>query len=116
MARDPAQVQNVRLPDCQGRYRIMRAADILYDPRLRLQILHGGLIPTEAIDEWSLNFVRDRYPKDNFKAPFNPRYCDQEACVLSNSFSRNFMHWTTEQLAKVILLEDNGFTGTYVLS
>lgn len=115
-ASDASQLQTINFPDYQCSLRTIRVHDMMYDPRLRLQILPGGLVPTEGIDEWTLNFVRGGYPKDSSLQPFKPRSSDREVCVLSNMTSRNFMHWTTEQLLKVIILERSGFTGTYVLS
>ena len=39
-----------------------------------------------------------------------------ESCVLGNLYSRNFCHWISEELVKVVLLERSGFDGRYVLS
>jgi hypothetical protein len=116
MARNPSAVVQFQLPSCPESVRIIRVPNVLYDPRLRLQVLPSGGVPTEGINEWLLNFVRGRFPKDNFRTMNEPRFIDQEVCVLSKMGSRNFYHWTTEQLLKVIILENTGFTGIYALS
>jgi capsular polysaccharide biosynthesis protein len=70
-------------------------------------------------DPWCLQFeVGRRFQGrlDAFGAPFEAAEFEGEACVLGNFYSRNFFHWVSEELVKVVLLERSGFEGHYVLS
>ena len=97
-----------------------RVADVLYLPVAGLQVAPGGIVPLEAVqDPWCLDFeVKRRFlgKLDAFAAPFEARELEGESCVLGNFYSRNFFHWISEELVKVVLLERSGFQGRYVLS
>jgi capsular polysaccharide biosynthesis protein len=96
-----------------------RAADVLYVPDLKMQVVGGKLVPQEAIAEpWLLGFeVRRGFQgaADAYAVPFGTRRMDREVCVLSNFYSRNFYHWLTEEMHKVVVLEESGWKGDYVL-
>lgn len=97
-----------------------RVADVLYLPGVGLQVAPGGVVPLEAVqDPWCLQFELGRRFQgkcDAYLAPFEAAELEGEACVLGNFYSRNFFHWISEELAKVVLLERSGFDGRYVLS
>jgi capsular polysaccharide biosynthesis protein len=92
---------------------------VLYLPELRLQVLHGNVVPLEAISvARSLDFEKARRFQGlgaALERPFVAREDDREVCVLSNLYSRNFSHWMIEELAKVVILETMGWQGGYVL-
>jgi capsular polysaccharide biosynthesis protein len=117
--RDPSRVQIADFPSAREPVRIVREPHVIYVPQLRLQLLSGNVVPLEGIlDAWTLSFRRKhvfRYLAGEFASPVATNYFDREVCILSNSFSRNFFHWITEELTKVVVLERNGFTGAYVL-
>lgn len=119
LAHEPSQVQYAHFPSCPEPIRIIRAADVLYIPRLRLQVMSGGAVPLEALlDPSTLDLERVyTFPEldYNFEEPFSTRYRAEEVCILSNSWSMNFFHWITEELIKVTVLERSGFSGSYVL-
>jgi capsular polysaccharide biosynthesis protein len=97
---------------------IIRASEVLYVPRLRLQVLPNDVVPSEAVHARSLEFERARDflgGAERFRRPFETRRFDGDVCILSNLYSRNFGHWITEELLKVTVLEWTGFTGQYVL-
>jgi hypothetical protein len=54
MARNPSAVVQFQLPSCPESVRIIRVPNVLYDPRLRLQVLPSGGVPTEGIMSGSL--------------------------------------------------------------
>ena len=97
-----------------------RVADVLYLPVAGLQVAPGGIVPLEAVqDPWCLEFeVKRRFlgKLDACAAPFEAVELEGENCVLGNFYSRNFFHWISEELVKVVLLERSGFQGRYVLS
>lgn len=97
-----------------------RVADVLYLPGAGLQLAPGGVVPLEAVqDPWLLDFeVKRRFQGklDGMAAPFEVETLEGESCVLGNFYSRNFFHWISEELVKVVLLERSGFAGRYVLS
>ena len=97
-----------------------RVADVLYLPNAGLQVAPGGVVPLEAVqDPWCLDFeVGRRFlgKLDAVAAPFEVDELEGESCVLGNFYSRNFFHWISEELVKVVLLERSGFEGRYVLS
>lgn len=99
--------------------RLARVADVLYLPAAGLQLLPGGIAPLEAVqDPWCLDFEvgrRFQGKLDALAAPFEADVLDGESCVLGNFYSRNFFHWISEELVKVVLLERSGFDGRYVL-
>jgi capsular polysaccharide biosynthesis protein len=97
-----------------------RVADVLYLPGAGLQVAPSGVVPLEAVqDPWCLQFeVGRRFQGrcDAFASDFEAADLDGETCVLGNLYSRNFFHWISEELVKVVLLERSGFEGRYVLS
>ena len=99
---------------------ISRVDDVLYLPAAGLQLAPGGIVPLEAVlDPWCLDFERGRRFQGRLDAQASEFAVDElagEACVLGNFYSRNFFHWISEELVKVVLLERSGFTGRYVLS
>jgi capsular polysaccharide biosynthesis protein len=103
-----------------GALQAARVADVLYLPTAGLQIAPGGIVPLEAVqDPWCLDFeVKRRFQGklDAFAAAFEVPELDGESCVLGNFYSRNFFHWISEELVKVVMLERSGFQGRYVLS
>ena len=100
--------------------RATRVADVLYLPAAGLQLAPGGIAPLEAVqDPWCLDFERGRRfggKLDAYAAPFEARELEGDCCVLGNFYSRNYFHWISEELVKVVLLERSGFDGRYVLS
>ena len=86
---DPSSASSVALPDCPEPIRIVAAKDMLYVPRLRLQVLPGHMVPAEAVTAWSLDFERKR----NFQQAggrhqqmLEPRRYNIEVCILSNLY------------------------------
>jgi capsular polysaccharide biosynthesis protein len=112
-------LENVYFADCSEPIHVIREPDVLYIPRLRLQVLSDDIVPLEAVlDPWTLDWRREqafRGLASDFQRPISTAYSSTEVCILSNAFSRNFGHWITEELIKVIILERAGFTGSYVL-
>jgi hypothetical protein len=96
-----------------------RAAGGVYVPALKLQLLGQTLVPLEAIQEpWCLGFeVRREFQGQavGYATEFDVEDDAREACVLANFYSRNFFHWMTEELPKVLVLERAGFSGGYVV-
>ena len=99
---------------------VTQAQDTLYVPELKLQIVDERIVPEEVIHgPWTLDFERERDFQGRmatYRAPFEVAYSGDEVCILSNSYSANFFHWITEELVKVVILEENGFRGRYVLA
>ena len=99
---------------------VVRANDVLYLPELRLQVIGGTMVPQEAVPEpWTLGFEIKRGFQgraERYRSEFDRAYSTQEVCILSNFYSRNFYHWVTEELPKVVILERHGFAGRYVLA
>jgi hypothetical protein len=101
------------------RVQIARVADMFYLPDRGLQILEGRIVPRESLLDLSglasikLDRVRDDRPLVHRLSDFE--YRDDEVCVLSNSGSSVFYHWL-EELYKVVILENHGFDGRYVVS
>jgi capsular polysaccharide biosynthesis protein len=98
----------------------VRVDDVLYLPQAGLQLAPGGVAPLEAVqDPWCLDFETGRRFQgklDALSSPFEADELDGEACVLGNFYSRNFFHWISEELVKVVLLERSGFDGRYVMN
>ena len=98
---------------------VVRAKNVLYVPALRLQVIEGGIVPQEAVPEpWTLGFEIKRDFQGNaerYRREFDRVSSNEEVCILSNFYSRNFYHWVTEELPKVVILERHGFSGRYVL-
>lgn len=92
---------------------------VLYLPHVRLQVLEGGVAPLEGVSHpAALRFEQDRNfagNADRYRATFDVTHSSDEVCILSNFYSRNFFHWVTEELVKVVLLERSGFKGRYVI-
>jgi capsular polysaccharide biosynthesis protein len=114
-------IEAVGVADFEGEaLRLARVADVLYLPTAGLQVSPGGIVPLEAVqDPWCLDFeVKRRFlgKLDAFAAPFEAAELGGESCVLGNFYSRNFFHWISEELVKMVLLERSGFQGRYVLS
>ncbi len=97
-----------------------RVPDVLYIPDIRLQLIGDADVPAESLQhEWTLGFEIDREFQGGAAQFSTPFECDrraEEVCVLSNFYSRNFVHFITEELIKVIVLEQAGFTGRYVIT
>jgi len=101
---------------------VLAVENVLYVPSLGLQIVDDRLVPAEGIvDTSNLAFLQHRFARGgtteeetaSLSRSFSPRYVDDEVCILSNVFSRNFSHFT-EELFKVLILESAGHTGPYV--
>ena len=96
-----------------------RVADVLYVPELGLQVVAGQTVPLEAIQNpWRLKFELGRNfngKADAYRGGFETSYRDEDVCILTNFYSRNFSIWITEELIKVAILERSGFTGRYVV-
>lgn len=117
-ARHRSRVEQAHVPACPEPLKIVRVPDVLYVPAVRLQVLPDNVVPSEAVHPSGLNFERARNfqgAADRFRSPFGAGRFDGEVCILSNLYSRNFGHWITEELLKVSVLEQTGFTGRYVL-
>lgn len=97
-----------------------RLSGVLYLSELGLQVADGAIVPLEAVqDGWNLDFELKRDFQGRTGAYGTHFECsdrDEDVCILSNFFSRNFFHWVTEELPKVHLLERSGFRGSYVVS
>ncbi len=95
------------------------AQDVLYIPELRLQVVAQKLVPLEVtahIDILKFEQNRQFHGKaSRYTVPFEVEYVDRDVCILSNFYSRNFYHWLTEEMFKVVVLERSGFKGAYVL-
>lgn len=104
----------------KDKLRASRVLGVTYFPALKLQVLDDNTVPLEAIqDPWSLKFELGRDfqgQAQDYRRPFEVAERDDEVCILANFYSRNFFHWITEELVKVIQLERSGFTGKYVLA
>ena len=99
--------------------RVVSAAGLLYLPELRLQVLGDDLVPVEAIDDpWNLDF-RVANGFDGHAASYlearQVSESELDVCVLANWTSRNFGHWVTDEMPKVIVAEAAGFSGCYVV-
>jgi capsular polysaccharide biosynthesis protein len=96
-----------------------RSTDVLYLPDLRLQIVAKRFVPEEAIaTPWTLDFEKKRRFQGKgvrYGQAFDINKVDEDVCILSNLYSRNFFHWLTEELIKIVVLERTGFEGRYVL-
>jgi len=77
-------------------------------------------VPEEAIGiPWTLEFEKKRRFQGmnvRYDQAFEVAKVDEHVCILSNLYSRNFFHWLTEEIIKVVVLERAGFDGRYVLS
>src|SRR5262245_53163147 len=115
----PAVIESVRSFSGEAAISVARAKDVLYVPKLRLQVVDQRLVPAEAILEpWTLEFEVKRNFNglgSAYSTPFETVYSDREVCILSNFYSRNFFHWITDELTKVTILERHGFRGDYIL-
>jgi len=99
---------------------VVAATDVLYVPRLGLQIIDDRFVPTEGIvDPWYLGYLqcRDRSGRIEFEtaadADSRLKHIDEQVCILSNVFSYVFSHFI-EELLKVLILERAGYSGPYV--
>jgi capsular polysaccharide biosynthesis protein len=99
---------------------LTRVPDVLYIPDLRLQLIGDRLVPSEALlHEWTLDFEVARgfqRAAARFSEPFACDRHAEEVCVLANFYSRNFLHFVTEELVKVTVLEEAGYTGRYLIA
>jgi capsular polysaccharide biosynthesis protein len=99
---------------------LTRVPDVLYIPDLRLQLIGNRLVPSEALQhEWTLDFEIARAFQGAAARFSEPFVCDrrtEEVCVLANFYSRNFFHFVTEELAKVTVLEEAGYSGRYLIA
>jgi hypothetical protein len=99
---------------------VVRANDVLYLPELRLQVIGGTMVPRRLFrnpGRWaSRSKEASRGAPERYRSEFDRAYSTQEVCILSNFYSRNFYHWVTEELPKVVILERHGFAGRYVLA
>ena len=99
---------------------LTRVPDVLYIPDLRLQLIGDRFVPSEALQhEWTLDFEIGRAfagAAARFSEPFDCGWRPEEVCVLANFYSRNFLHFVTEELAKVTVLEEAGYTGNYLVA
>lgn len=99
---------------------LTRVPDVLYVPELRLQLIGDRLVPSEALQhEWTLDFEVARGfqgAAEHYSEAFACEERAEEVCVLANFYSRNFFHFVTEELAKVIVLEKAGYTGRYLIA
>jgi len=97
-----------------------QSTDVLYLPDLRLQVVANRIVPEEAIAiPWTLEFEKKRRFQGKelrYDQAFDVAKVDEDVCILSNLYSRNFFHWLTEEIIKVVVLERAGFGGRYVLS
>ena len=113
-------VERSRSTDFVTRIDVVRADDVLYVPLLRLQLVGRGVVPREAVPEpWTLGFEIKRGfqgQAEQYRGPFDRVRSDEEVCILSNFYSRNFYHWVLEELPKVLILERHGFSGRYVIA
>ena len=100
--------------------RAARVADVLYLPDLGLQLVDRRLVPLEAIQNaWRLGFELRRNfagKAEVYRRPFETTVVEQEVCILTNLYSRNFSIWIAEELIKVIVLERSGYRGRYVIA
>ncbi len=94
---------------------VLAADNVLYVPKLGLQILEGGVIPDEGIvDPWNLRWLKlDESDFAALSSRYPSNYCAEEVCILSNVFSTNFSHFT-EELLKVLILERARYSGPYI--
>ena len=99
--------------------RVVSAAGVLYLPELRLQVMGDDLVPVEAMeDPWNLEFrVANGFDGQaaRYREARQVSGSDLDVCVLANWTSRNFMHWVTEEMPKVMVAEAAGFSGHYVV-
>ena len=99
---------------------LTRVPDVLYIPDLRLQLVGDRLVPSEALLwEGTLAFEVARGFQGaaaRFSEPFACERRAEEVCVLANFYSRNFFHFITEELPKVTVLEEAGYTGRYLVA
>jgi hypothetical protein len=99
---------------------IFRVSDVLYLPEFGLPVCNG-FVPEEAINyAVHLNVRLGQAIKAGRLSTSGPHLplgnlecCERAVCILGNIYSKNFGHWT-EELLKVILLEEFGFDGCYV--
>jgi hypothetical protein len=116
----PQRVDEFRLSPGTKPVHIASVDNVLYVPDIRMQIVDGRIVPSEAIyDSWTLDHERNRGFWDrgkNYQLPFECAYANEQVCILSNFYSHNFFHWIAEELVKVTILERYGFTGRYVLA
>jgi capsular polysaccharide biosynthesis protein len=100
--------------------KVVCARDVLYVPELRLQVIDGRIVPQEAVPEpWTLAFEIGRGFEgraDRYRGDVECIAVSEAVCILSNFYSRNFYHFVTEELPKVVILERHGFSGRYVLA
>ena len=118
-------VQDLRLCNgTQGGTKAFTGAveQVLFIPDLRLQLLHDHIVPLEVIaPPWTLDFEVRRGPRGfrgatpQYQIPFEAVEADLEVCCLSNLYSRNYHHFVSEELLRAMVLEENGFTGYYII-
>ena len=95
---------------------------VLFIPDLRLQVVGDHMVPLEVIaPDWVLDFEIQRGPRGFrgatplYQVPFEADESDLEVCCLSNFYSRNYHHFLSEELLRAMVLEENGFTGYYIV-
>jgi capsular polysaccharide biosynthesis protein len=95
---------------------VYHAPEVLYLPDYRMQ-LWKGFAPEEAVNyEPHLAIAKNRVPAG--LALFDlatAERSDLEVCILANPCTPTFGHWA-EELLKVLILEESGFQGQYVLA
>ena len=93
--------------------------NVLVVPELRLQLAHDAIVPQEAVTyPWTLGFEVERSFRGkaaSYEKPFDIEVSGDEICCLSNLYSRNFYHWVTEEVPRVVALEQTGFSGKYLV-
>lgn len=92
------------------------APQTLYLPGYCMQVWNG-FSPLEAVNyEFHFGMARNSVPQE--QPIFDLREAERselEVCILSGPCTRTFGHWA-EELLKVLILEEAGFRGKYVLA
>lgn len=119
VAHDGSQVEQVQFVGMQEPVHIVRESNVLYIPRLLLQLTSDGSVPLEVASAGALKFEQARSFEGragDFLSEFPVKHSNySEVCILSNFWSNSFFHWVTEELVKVSILERAGFSGHYIL-
>lgn len=95
----------------------VRCNNVMFFPHCGLQVIDRQFVPLEAVfDSYALTLMQQRHggTEKGTATEGDTDFLAGDFCILSNCFSRNFAHWT-EELFKVIVLEDYGFTGNYLV-
>ena len=100
-----------------SRVRATKIAEVGYLPGPRLQIVAGEVFPVETgFDDIDLSIMKTHHvgKRTGAASARDLVAIDGEVCVLCNPWSINFSHWI-EELTKVVVLEENEFSGRYVI-